>query len=294
MSSICDSCHAGCCRTYRLTITIFDFLDLVNAIGLQKAIQGTSFEAIPYDASYLDNVRGIHPFIFDDPDKKEFMYSLSLKRIESKIFPGTKMCSFLHEEGRLVQKEGTKETDFDHPGKRVSGLCSIYSHRPMMCRTYPFNFNPNKMNSFLKRRDDLPQSQEKEAYKICPKTELSLADFDLKNPNDILQKNNDLMVGYMRNLAHNKVVHRWNSQTTRLNTDIVSFFLAVGNSLIGSYKSKTPLSTVINEQIKQKPPKKSKQKSVEKKKTDPTPVQTNYKQAIAKTKKRPKKRVNQE
>lgn len=247
MSSICDSCHAGCCRTYRLVITVFDFLDLITAVGMERAVQGTCFEAMPFNENYILNNHGIHPFVFDDEEKKGAMYSLALKRDESQLFPNTLKCNFLSEEKRPEPNINPALPNHEkHPGSHTMARCSIYENRPIMCRTYPVGFNHTNFSSQLKRREDLPMASQDDAYKICPKSQLELADFELNNPASLMKKNNDLMLNDIRNQAHNQIVIKWNSQPERLSTKIIPFLLAVGNNLISAYKVNKPPITETN------------------------------------------------
>ncbi len=236
-TSICDSCHAGCCRAYRLIITIYDFLDLVAGQGTERAVQGVTFEALPFNAGYTSNKHMMYPFIFDNADKKGFMYSLALKRVESKLFPNTLMCNFLEEEQRLEPAVNSELRNHqNHPGSKYTARCSIYHDRPTMCRTYPIGLNPNTFTSVLKRRENLPQAATQEAYQICPKQELDLKDFGLEGSAAILKKNNDLLLNHVRTEAHNEAVLRWNSQPERLIEKVVPFMLSLGNASIGVYK----------------------------------------------------------
>ena len=232
-STICDSCHAGCCRTYRLIITILDFLDLANNLGLDKAVQGVSFEPTPYNLDYMNNKQMMLPFIFDNQDKKGFVYSLALKRVESGLFPGTLKCNFLDESLRPEQQINPELPNHaEHPGSRAEARCSVYENRPTMCRTYPIGLNPQNYVSVLKRREDLPTAQQNSVYKICPKEHLELKDFGLDKPGAIAKKSNDLLLNDIRTKAHNEIVLRWNSQPERLLEKLVPFILSVGNSLI--------------------------------------------------------------
>jgi Fe-S-cluster containining protein len=238
MSSICDSCHAGCCRAYRLIITIYDFLDLVNAVGLEKAVNATTFESMPYNPNYAINKNIMFPFIFDNEGKKGLMYSLALKKVDSLLFPGTTKCSFLHEESRPEPNINPElRNHSQHPGSKVSAMCSVYENRPTMCRTYPIGFNPNTNTSLLRRRENLPNAAEKAAYQICPKEQLELTDFGLTKPETIMKKNDELLLSDARTHAHNEAVTRWNSQPERSIDKVVSFILGIGNSLIASYQA---------------------------------------------------------
>ncbi|MDJ0625902.1 MAG: hypothetical protein QNJ31_06005 [Candidatus Caenarcaniphilales bacterium] len=247
-SNICDSCHAGCCRAYRLIITVYDFIDLVNAIGLNEAVKGVCFEPIPFNLNYTSNKNIMFPFIFDNQDKKGKMFSLALKRVESKLFPGTVKCFFLGEEERAEVNPELPNHKY-HPGSRVLGRCSVYMDRPTMCRTYPIAHNPNSKISVLKKRENLPQSNEKEAYQICPKQTLELEDFDLTDSKSVTKKYNDLLLNEGRTQAHNEVALKWNSQPERLIEKVIPFISTMVNSSIVKFQgpqNKTSTPPIIS------------------------------------------------
>lgn len=236
MKTICDSCHAGCCRIYRLLITVFDFVDLVNGLGIEKAIEGTCFETFPSDLNYTANKHSTFPFIFDNANRKGFMYSLALKRTDSSLFPGTQKCFFLTEE---LRPEPIENPDLPghkfHPGSKVQGKCSIYAHRPNVCSNYPMAFNPNTFTSQLKRRDSLPQAAAYEGYQICPKQVLQLSDFGINGSPEIMAANNQLLLGNARIQAHNEIATKWNSQSDRMIENVVAFILSNCNSSVAAF-----------------------------------------------------------
>lgn len=234
-SYLCDSCHGSCCRTYRLTITISDFLDLALLKGIQEAVNGTSFEAIPYNSNLLSNKRMMMPFIFDDLNASSpAMYLLCLKRVPSELFgEGVVRCHFLQESKREEVKINPNLPDHEnHPGSKFEGLCGVYSHRPTMCRTYPMAFNPDLHQSFLKRRDNPQQVEHNSAFKLCPKEKLELSDFGLDDPQQMMNKQNDLLLGEARTQAHNHAVMQWNSLPKRSTKEVIGYFVNVGKNMI--------------------------------------------------------------
>ncbi len=236
MSSICDSCHAGCCRTYRLLITIYDFLDLVNLLGVDKAVQGLAFEELAYDPNYSSNKSSPFPFVFDNPDRKGKMFHLALKKVESALFPGTYKCHFLAE-GRREQKEVNPDLPghAEHVGSEFYGRCGVYTHRPTMCRTYPIGYNHQNNRSVLSRRKEI---SEHPALQICPKQNLDLTDFGLNQADAFMKRNDDLLLLHARTLGHNEEVLRWNSLQERPVEKIVPFMLQFGSSMILVQKPK--------------------------------------------------------
>jgi len=237
MGSLCDSCHASCCRSYRLTITIHDFLDLVSLKGLQEAINGSTFEAIPFNPNYFLNKSMMFPFIFDDLDRKDSMYILCLKRVASELLPGTQRCHFLNESKREEKVVNPEIPDHEnHLGTEIQAYCSVYSGRPTMCRTYPIAFNPHTYQSVLKRRDNSPQANQNKAYNLCPKQNVELSDFGLDEAGAYLSKVNDLMLNDIRTRSHNEAALKWNSQPVRLIKNVINYFLSLQKDLIVDHR----------------------------------------------------------
>jgi Fe-S-cluster containining protein len=231
---ICDSCHGACCRAYRLTITIYDFLDLVNLVGLEEATKGITFEAIPYNENYVLNKKLMLPFIFDDIENSDKqMYILCLKRVASELMPNVQQCYFFREEKReepLINPNIPNHAE--HPGSQYKGWCGAYSHRPSMCRTYPIGLNTETYQSILARREDQAAANTNKALSLCPKSNLSLEDFGLQDQNAYMNKMNDLLLSESRTQAHNQAVMKWNSQTKRPLKRVLNFFQNIQKTLI--------------------------------------------------------------
>jgi Fe-S-cluster containining protein len=236
MTTICDSCHAGCCRAYKLTINVFDLIDLINAIGIEEAIKGSSFESLPFNPNYASMQHSVFPFIFDNDNLKGSMHALALKRVDSELLPGTLKCHFLKEENRAEPHANPELPGHKfHPGSRITAQCSVYEHRPTMCRTYPIAFNPNAKNAVLRRRENLPQASLHEGYQICPKQVLQLSDFGLSDFKDLMKKNNELFLNDARQAGHNQIVLKWNSQIDRKIENIVPFIMNEARQVISAF-----------------------------------------------------------
>ncbi len=237
MANICVSCHSGCCRAYRLPITIFDFVEITEQLGLQDALKGITFEVERFNPNYTMNPRSAFPFVFDDEQKKGKHYTLALKRIKSELFPDTVKCYFLEEAERTAPINNPDSSGLnDHPGSKYSGYCSIYDTRPSMCRTYPIVFNEDSYRSVLKRRTDPSKSKEKNVYKICPKNELEISDFGTQDISWMMQKQNEIFLSHMRTNAHNQLALRWNSQPERKYDKVISFMISAVKDLIIEHK----------------------------------------------------------
>lgn len=209
-------------------------MDLVNIVGLDEACKGISFESVPYNENAFLNNRMMFPLIFDDlegADKQ--MYILCLKRVASELIPNVQQCYFFREEKReqvLINPDLPNHAS--HPGSQYKGWCGVYSNRPTMCRTYPIGLNPDSFQSMLTRREDHKIASQNSALKLCPKEDLTLADFGLDDKNALMNKNNDLLLNEARTKAHNQAVLKWNSQPKRSIKNVIKYFLNIGQNLI--------------------------------------------------------------
>ena len=130
MPGPCDSCHAGCCRSYHLFIHGFDALRLSQHLALPVGEFATliSFPeslAPQYQSEYV-------PLRFTDREPG-IRFLLGLKRLESPLFPGSHRCLFLLEWSREHPATGRE----NHPGRDTVGRCGVYGSRPLVCQIYP-------------------------------------------------------------------------------------------------------------------------------------------------------------
>lgn len=201
MSSMCDTCHAGCCRAYHLFITVFDAVRISRDLGLPMAEFVTM---IPQNAEGAKRLGDVHkPIKFSDPGFEDTFFYLGLKRVESRIVPKTVKCYFLQEwqRGEPVAKRG------EHPGSKIIGRCGIYGSRPLMCRTYPSFLHANGALGFITNPKPSELVKANAIYTLCPEN-WDAASFG-GDSNQVLQ-----------NLVHNryeidfqnKVIEEWNTR----------------------------------------------------------------------------------
>lgn len=133
-NSPCYFCHGGCCRNYVLTIKIWDAYKIVKntnyhfndfVLYINHEIAGIPEENLQYFLQFKEDL-----FVY---------YSMNLKREPSKLMSGPK-CVFLKEELR-GDEELLDNISITHPGIKIKSSCSIYEHRPLMCNSYPFEWN---------------------------------------------------------------------------------------------------------------------------------------------------------
>ncbi len=149
--SLCQDCHAGCCRSFAVPTTGADVLRIQRELKLEFWDFACRWED-------KDNIiaRNYAPqFRFqDDP---ETPYVICLKHVPSQQFEGSTRCLFL--------KEG--HGDVGQPEGRSS--CGIYQSRPSACRAFPLKF-ANKGD--LPILYDVPargREGHDQAYQLCPR-----------------------------------------------------------------------------------------------------------------------------
>ncbi|MBI4662158.1 MAG: YkgJ family cysteine cluster protein [Verrucomicrobia bacterium] len=162
MAGICDTCHAGCCRTYNLIVTVYDALVISRDLGLPIA-EFVTFLATRGEQIKLAGGKNT-PIIFSDPGYEEVRFFVTLKRVDSRLIAGTLKCYFLQEWNRqeVVAARG------DHPGARIAGRCGIYGSRPLMCQTYPTVLHNEGAVGFIGTPPPTDLQKVHEIYKICP------------------------------------------------------------------------------------------------------------------------------
>jgi len=205
MASMCDTCHAGCCRAYHLLITVFDAIRIAQDLSLPV---GEFVTMIPQNAANAKRMGELHrPIRFSDPGFEDTYFFIGLKRVESKLIPGTLKCFFLQE----WQRQEPVAARGDHPGANIAGRCGIYGSRPHMCRAYPGFLHGSGALGFITNPKPAEISKTNAIYTLCPeKWQATSAGADT--------------TGVMHNLVlnryeiefQNKVVDEWNASPRAL------------------------------------------------------------------------------
>lgn len=149
--SPCESCHAGCCRSFAVPVTGADILRIERDCGVRFEEFVCRWED-PDGTIARD--RAPH-FRFSDAPQTQFL--ICLKHEASDLFPGTTRCRFLRED----------PPDTRHPLGRAR--CGIYDSRPGACRTFPAKLNRTGELAILA---DVPlrgRAGEHPAYELCPR-----------------------------------------------------------------------------------------------------------------------------
>lgn len=149
--SPCESCHAGCCRSFAVPVTGADLLRIERDLGYRLEETLCRWKD-PNGVIARDRAPQFR--FSDDPQTP---YVIGLQHEQSSFFSGTTRCQFLI--------EGTP--DARHP--LGIARCGIYGSRPAACRTFPARLNPTGELAIL---DDVPRrgrDGDHPAYELCPR-----------------------------------------------------------------------------------------------------------------------------
>jgi Fe-S-cluster containining protein len=147
----CQSCHAGCCRSFAVPITGADIVTIERRSGL-------SFW--DFACRWADPegkiARGRVPHFFF-PDAPDTPFVICLIQTHSLFLPGTVKCRFLVE----------CPPDQDHPLGQAR--CGIYHGRPAACRVFPTKMNTTGDLVVLCNVPPKPRDDAHPAYDLCPR-----------------------------------------------------------------------------------------------------------------------------
>src|SRR5688572_20248052 len=118
----CETCHAGCCRSFAVPLTGADIL------RIERDLRIDFWDFVCRWADPEGRIaRNVAPrFYFADQPRTPFV--IGLMHAESHFLDGTTKCRFLIE----CEPEGPQ------PGL---ARCGIYESRPAACRTFPMKLD---------------------------------------------------------------------------------------------------------------------------------------------------------
>lgn len=158
---LCKTCHGGCCRRYNVALWGSDIIRICETLNVDTHFFTTVHKV--NEDKVKTQIDQMPMFIFSEIGDDQY-FSPVLKVNESRFYPGTSKCIFLHEwHAELL---GSEELT------GIIGRCGIYSCRPLNCRTYPTKYDKEKKRVIIRdphlvlehehsRPDDNP------AYNIC-------------------------------------------------------------------------------------------------------------------------------
>ncbi len=147
----CESCHAGCCRTFAVPVNGADIITIERRLGL------SFWDFVCRWADPLGKIaRGRVPHFFF-PDAPETPFVICLLHSNSLFLPGTTKCRFLIE----------CPPDDAHPLGRAR--CGIYGVRPSACRVFPTKLNATGDLVVLCNVPSTSREGSHPAYDLCPR-----------------------------------------------------------------------------------------------------------------------------
>lgn len=147
----CDSCHAGCCRSFAVPLSGADIITIERRLGL------TFWDFACRWADESGKIaRGRVPHFYF-PDAPEVPFVICLLQTESLFLPGTMKCRFLLE----------CPPDEAHP--LGEARCGIYGVRPSACRVFPTKLNDTGDLVVLCNVPASPREGGHPAYDLCPR-----------------------------------------------------------------------------------------------------------------------------
>jgi len=147
--SLCQSCHAGCCRSFAVPINGADIIRIENTLGLDF----WNFVCRWEDPDGIIARKFAPHFRFDDEPEARFV--ICLLQAESQFLPGSQKCRFL------------MECPPDGQSPLGEARCGIYETRPATCRAFPTKFNDSSDLAVIYDVNQEGRSAEHAAYKLC-------------------------------------------------------------------------------------------------------------------------------
>ncbi len=196
---LCTTCHGGCCRRYNPHLWGSDIIRICETLKVDIHFFTTAFPVS--EDKVNDVIDKIPVFIFTDCGEDQYL-SLVLKVNESRFYPGTSKCIFLHE--WHAELMGSEEL------KGVIGRCGIYNCRPVGCRAYPAVYDRQKKKAVIKDPYLILENEHKRvsdspAYNLCER-ELTCEDYA---PFEQDYVNSAVLSRYEREFFI-KVAEKWN------------------------------------------------------------------------------------
>ncbi|MBL4885822.1 MAG: YkgJ family cysteine cluster protein [Planctomycetaceae bacterium] len=203
---MCESCHAGCCRSYAIPINGADI------IRMERESKLTFWEFACRWADPQGEIAGNYAPHFHFQDEPETQFVICLKQIESKVLPGTQCCQFLQE----------GEPDAEHP--LGISRCGMYLGRPAACRVFPTKYDVEHELPILHTVPKYGREEQNPAYQLCPRQwvkedvdpiavahELMIARYEVSFFNHIAEAWNrspkpwDMFPGFIRDVYANRI-----------------------------------------------------------------------------------------
>ncbi|MEO1994932.1 MAG: YkgJ family cysteine cluster protein [Planctomycetaceae bacterium] len=147
----CESCHAGCCRSFAVPLTGSDILQIQESLDLTF----WDFACRWADPENTIARRYAPQFYFSDEPQMPFVICLIQR--ESTYFPDTRSCRFL--------MEGQPDEESPYGEAR----CGIYNARPSACRVFPARFHQSSDLAIIDNPNETQPASGDSVYNLCPR-----------------------------------------------------------------------------------------------------------------------------
>lgn len=149
--SPCQSCHAGCCRSFAVPITGADILRIEKSLGLMF------WDFVCRWADPHGRIARNHAPQFHFSDEPHTPFVICLLHTQAHFLQGTSKCRFLME----------GPPDADHPLGQAR--CGIYGQRPAACRAFPTKLNSTAELAVITDVPERGRGGDDPAYTLCPR-----------------------------------------------------------------------------------------------------------------------------
>ena len=183
--SVCESCHAGCCRSFAVPVTGADVLRIERDLGL------TFWQFACRWADPNGSIARKYAPHFHFADEPQTPFVICLQHAASQFLTGTTRCQFLTE----------CAPDPEHP--LGVARCGIYASRPAACRVFPTRLNETAELAIIYDVPPRGRVSDDPAYDLCPR-QWEPADLD---PLDTLQS---LVVAKYEMAFFHQLAQMWN------------------------------------------------------------------------------------
>ncbi|VAX39087.1 hypothetical protein MNBD_PLANCTO02-410 [hydrothermal vent metagenome] len=148
--SLCEGCHAGCCRSFAVPVTGADIIKIEHDLKL------SFWDFVCRWEDKEGNIAGKyapHVYFSDEP---ETPFVICLVQTKSSFLTKTDKCQFLVEE----------EPDSTHP--LGVAHCGIYNTRPSACRAFPTKLNETGELAVIYDLPKRGRADDNSIYDLCP------------------------------------------------------------------------------------------------------------------------------
>lgn len=183
--SMCDTCHAGCCRSYAVPVSGADIVRISTELNL------SFWDFVCRWEDPEGNIAQKYAPHFHFEDEPDTPFVICLIRNASQLWQGTGKCMFLEE---------TPATE-EHP--LGIARCGIYASRPAACRTFPTKLNPSSELAIIHEVPERGRLSTDPIYSLCPQP-WEKEDFDT------VQTLQDLIVAKYEMRFFHSIANVWN------------------------------------------------------------------------------------